>query len=91
MDNREQNQRDNDMLQNAEGKLGGQDAREFGAGGQPNDDLKRNPGISQSKGSFATGIRPDEIAGDNAVEGDVDNDSTPTDGVPERERARTNA
>jgi hypothetical protein len=52
------------------------------------DDL--NPGIGQSKGSFATGARPAEIEGDNTVEGDVDNDSTITDGVPERPRERTN-
>jgi hypothetical protein len=54
------------------------------------DDLKRNPGIGQSKGSFATGIPPEEIEGENTVEGDVDNDSTSADGVPQRERARTN-
>ena len=54
------------------------------------DDLKRNPGIGQSKGSFATGIPPDEIEGENTVEGDVDNDATLTDGVSTRERARTN-
>lgn len=90
MDNRERNQRDNDILQSGESQpAAGQDEREFGAGGQPNDDLKHNPGIGQSKGSFATGIDP--IAGENTVEGDVDNDSTPTDGVPEHERARTNA
>ena len=54
------------------------------------DDLKRDQGIGQSKGSFATGIPPEEIEGENTLEGDVDNDSTVTDGVPERERARTN-
>ena len=54
------------------------------------DDLKRNPGIGRSKGSFATGIPPEEIEGENTVEGDVENDATMTDGVPERERARTN-
>jgi hypothetical protein len=54
------------------------------------DDLKRNPGIGQSKGSFATGIPPEEIEGENTVEGDVDNDSTINDGVPERQRERTN-
>ena len=53
-------------------------------------DLERNPGIGQSKGSFATGTSPEEIEGENTVEGDTDNDSTATDGVPERERARTN-
>ncbi len=53
-------------------------------------DLERNPGIGQSKGSFSTGIPPEEIEGENTVEGDVENDATMTDGVPERERARTN-
>jgi len=55
------------------------------------DDLERNPGIGQSKGSFATGILPGGIEGENTVEGDVDNDTTATDGVPEEERERTNA
>jgi hypothetical protein len=55
------------------------------------DDLKRNPGIGQSKGSFATGIPPEEIEGENTFEGDVDNDTTANDGVPQREEARTNA
>ena len=55
------------------------------------DDLARNPGIGQSKGGFATGIPPEEIEGENTVEGDIDNDSTATDGVPERKRERTNA
>jgi hypothetical protein len=54
------------------------------------DDVERNPGIGQSKGSFATGILPEEIEGENTVEGDVDNDSTATDGVPERRGERTN-
>ena len=55
------------------------------------DDLERNPGIGQSKGAFATGEDPETIEGENTVEGDVDNDSTPTDGVPQGEKARTNA
>jgi hypothetical protein len=37
-------------------------------------DLERNPGIGQSKGSFATGVPPEEIEGENTVEGDVEND-----------------
>jgi hypothetical protein len=53
-------------------------------------DLERNPGIGQSKGSFATGIPPEEIEGENTAEGDSDNDSTAADGVPEGEHARTN-
>jgi hypothetical protein len=64
---------------------------EDGAAPEQDQDLKRNPGIGQSKGSFATGIPPEEIEGENTVEGDVENDSTATDGVPEAERARTNA
>lgn len=54
------------------------------------DDLERDPGIGQSKGSFATGIPPEEIEGENTVEGDVENDTTASDGVPEGEKARTN-
>jgi hypothetical protein len=39
------------------------------------EDLKRNPGIGQSKGSFMTGISPDEIEGENSVEGDTENNA----------------
>ena len=55
------------------------------------EDRDRNPGIGQSKGSFMTGEDPQSIAGENTVEGDVENDSTANDGVPEEERGRTNA
>ena len=55
------------------------------------DDLERNPGIGQSKGAFATGEDPESIEGENTTEGDLDNDSTPTDGVPQRQKMRTNA
>ena len=55
------------------------------------DDLERNPGIGQSKGSFMTGIPPEEIEGENTVEGDVENDSTASDGVPQGKREHTNA
>ena len=54
------------------------------------DDLERNPGIGQSKGTFATGESPKTIEGENTAEGDVDNDSTLTDGVPQHQRGRTN-
>ena len=54
------------------------------------DDLERNPDVGQSKGSFMTGEDPQSIAGENTVEGDVGNDSTANDGVPEEERERTN-
>lgn len=54
------------------------------------DDLERNPGIGQSKGSFATGEDPHEIEGENSFVGDTDNDSTANDGVPREDRGRTN-
>ena len=54
-------------------------------------DLERSPGIGQSKGSVMTGIPPEEIEGENTVEGDVDNDAMASDGVPEEERERTNS
>ena len=38
-------------------------------------DLEDNPGIGQSKGSFMTGILPEEIEGENTVEGDTDNNA----------------
>ena len=53
-------------------------------------DLDRNPGIGQSKGSFMSGEDPKSIEGENTVEGDVENDSTANDGVPEEDRERTN-
>ena len=54
------------------------------------DDLERNPGIGQSKGSFMTGQRPADVEGESTVEGDVANDSTATGGVPQQDRERTN-
>lgn len=52
-------------------------------------DLERNPGIGQSKGSFMTGQSPEEIEGDNTVEGDVDNDAS-LEGTVTDYRGRTN-
>ena len=54
------------------------------------DNLDRDPEIGQSKGTTATGEHPQAIKGESTTEGDVDNDSTPTGGVFERERGRTN-
>lgn len=54
------------------------------------DDLDRNPDIGKSKGSFATGEDPEEIAGENTVVGDIQNDSTRGGGVPQEDRGRTN-
>lgn len=56
----------------------------------PADDLENDPGIGQSKGSFMTGVDPQEIKGENTVVGDAENDSTANDGVPEEEREHTN-
>ena len=39
------------------------------------DDLERSPGIGQSKGSFMTGIPPEEAEGENTVEGDTENNA----------------
>jgi len=52
------------------------DTKQREAGGPGLDqDLERNPGIGQSKGSFATGIPPEEVEGENTVEGDTDNNA----------------
>jgi hypothetical protein len=53
------------------------------------DDLERNPGIGQSKGSFATGEDPSTLEGDNTSEGDVENDPSPN-RVGVRKQAGTN-
>jgi hypothetical protein len=53
-------------------------------------DLDRNPGIGQSKGSFATGEPPVEIEGDNTVEGDAENDPNAQGGIDENSLGRTN-
>jgi hypothetical protein len=53
------------------------------------DDLERNPGIGQSKGTIATGEDPSSIEGENTVEGDEQNDSSANDGVPERSQDGT--
>lgn len=53
-------------------------------------DLEDNPGIGQSKGTFATGEDPEIIEGENTVEGDVENDPAPTGRIPEGKLGRTN-
>jgi hypothetical protein len=56
----------------------------------PRDDLVDDPGIGQSKGARAGKGDPDLIRGQNTVEGDVENDTTPQGGVDPRQRGRTN-
>ncbi|HYD24061.1 MAG TPA: hypothetical protein VEB68_04635 [Croceibacterium sp.] len=53
------------------------------------EDLRRNPGIGQSKGAFAMGGDLDYAEGENTVEGDVENDPSPVGGVTEK-LGRTN-
>lgn len=55
------------------------------------DDLEENPGIGQSKGLFgrAGSDAAERLAGENTVEGDIENDSTLGDGAGTR-RGRTN-
>jgi hypothetical protein len=53
-------------------------------------DLERNPGIGQSKVAFATGADPDDLEGENTVEGDAENDANAQGGIDEHQRMRTN-
>lgn len=53
-------------------------------------DLKRNPEIGQSGGSFETGDDIELIEGENTVIGDVENDSTRAGGVDPNQLGRTN-
>jgi hypothetical protein len=53
-------------------------------------DLERDPGIGQSKGAFAIGEKPSVAAGENSVEGDVENDPAPDGSIPEDHLGRTN-
>ena len=54
------------------------------------DDLEHDPEIGQSEGTFLTGDNPQTIKGENTAEGDVENDTSPTGGVPEHQKMRTN-
>ena len=54
------------------------------------DDLKDNPGIGQSKGTTISGENPSFASGENTVEGDVANDTTPQGGIDPDQRGRTN-
>ena len=54
------------------------------------EDLEENPGIGQSKGSFMTGARPEDIEGENTVGGDSENNAGRF-GQVKTGRERTNA
>lgn len=55
------------------------------------DDLARDPGIGQSPGTTISGEDPDLAAGENTVEGDVENDTRPDGAVDADQRGRKNA
>jgi hypothetical protein len=58
---------------------------------KPSDkDLKQNPGIGQSTGIDNTRDTFEDEEGENTIEGDVLNDTTPQGGVNPRQRGRTN-
>lgn len=58
---------------------------------RPRDDLKDNPAIGQSKGTTIAGEDPELIAGENTVEGDVENDPDAIGRADGRKLGRTNA
>lgn len=53
-------------------------------------DLKRNPGIGQSKGTAMGDFDPDLIEGESTVEGDVENDVNPSGAADPGQRGRGN-
>jgi hypothetical protein len=62
----------------------------------PADDLDCDPGIGRSRGATASGTRKPELRdqgdledGENTVEGDVANDTTPSGGVDPNRRGRS--
>ena len=57
---------------------------------QPPDDLERNPGINESKGTTMAGIDPEIIEADSTVEGDVANGTNPQGGIERTDAGRTN-
>lgn len=56
----------------------------------PRDDLKDNPGIGASRGTTIAGEDPHILQGENADEGDVQNDADATGAPSPIERHRTN-
>ena len=53
-------------------------------------DLRRNPGVGQSPGLKDAPDEFEDEKGDNTVEGDVLNDTTPQGGIDPDQRGRTN-
>ena len=51
------------------------DKRQKGVNSKLDEDLEKNPGIGQSKGSFMTGESPEEIEVENTFEGDTENNA----------------
>jgi hypothetical protein len=64
--------------------------RKRGPGEVPRDDLKENPGIGASRGTWAGKGDPELIEGGSTFEGDVQNDATPQGGADPRHLGRTN-
>lgn len=61
------------------------------AGSKQDEDLTDNPGIGQSKGAYASREALEDDAGDNTVEGDVENDPQPDGSVDPDRLGRSNA
>lgn len=60
------------------------------AGSKQDEDLKRNPGIGQSKGAYASGEELEDLEAENTFEGDVENDVEPSGAVRPERLGRTN-
>lgn len=58
------------------------------AGAKQDEDLRYNPGIGQSSGTYATDEEPEQ--GENTREGDVENDPDATGAVNADRLGRTN-
>jgi hypothetical protein len=55
----------------------------------PADDLACDPGIGQSPGTTISGEDPRIAAGENTVEGDVENDTRPDGSIDPSQRGRS--
>lgn len=57
---------------------------------KPDQDLRENPGIGQSKGAYAMGGDLDYAEGENTVEGDLENDPDSRGELKDTDLGRTN-